>query len=354
MPRIGRRVLIGAVIVTLALALLPSVFLRRFTPAPGGVPAPTAVPTEDLAAALFDRGLQLAATDPVEALPIFEDLMFSDHPSAEQARLMANHIQTGRVADDEAYLFTATGQALGAIGQWALARQALVQAVQLDPEYAEAWAYLGEAQYQNGRDSLPALQQALELNPNSLAVQLFNALYWQRQEDFEQASLHFYVASQLEPEDPSIYIQWGQNAMLAGDPVEARAQYEKAAALSPDDMTIWKAMARYSVDAELFVEELGFPAALTVVLDDETDAEALVLLGRAHLLLGNDHSGLGFLERALQVDEGNAQAHLHLGIYLLNQGDKQQALEHLNDVLFYAPGSAEAVWARELIVQNTQ
>jgi tetratricopeptide (TPR) repeat protein len=347
-----KRAWIG-ILLGVALVLLPNVFIRSFVPVAGGLPTPTAEPTHDARDDAFAEGLRLAATDPVAALPFLQQVMFSDHPQAEAARTLAQNIQAGRVAENEAYLFTASGQALAAIGEWTLARDALLQAVQLDPDYAEAWAYLGEAQYQNGQDPLPALQRAIELNPNSLAAQLFNALHWQRAEDYEQADLHFYIASQLELDNPSIYIQWGQNDILAGNPVEARARYETAASLTPEDPQVWKALARYSVDSELFVAELGLPAALQVVLEDPVDVQALVLLGRAHLLLGNGQSGIGFLERALEVNPDSAEAHLFLGIYLLDEGQTEAALLHLNAVIASAPGTSEARLASELIVQNS-
>lgn len=348
-----KRAWIGLLIAA-ALLLLPNALIGRLVPIAGGVPTPTLAPTPDPRDDAWAQALALAGSDPLAALPYLDEVAFSDHLNAEEARVLAQGISAGRVVDDEAYLFTATGQALGAIGEWALARDALLLAVQLDPEYAEAWAYLGEAQFQNGQDSFEALQHALELNPNSLAVQLFNALYWQRQEDFEQASLHFYVAAQLAPEDPSIQIQWGQNSILSGDPVGASEHFEAAAALTPEDPAVWKAMARYSIDTEVLVAELGFPAALQLVGENPADKEALVLLGRAHLLMGNDHSGVGFLERALELDAEYAPAHLHLGIYLIDQQRKEEALSHLNAVIAFAPGTAEAEWARELIVQMSQ
>jgi tetratricopeptide (TPR) repeat protein len=347
-----KRAWIGLLIAA-GLLLLPNALIGRLVPT-GGVPTPTMAPTPDPRDDAWAQALALAGSDPLAALPYLDEVLFSSHPTAERARVLAQGISAGRVVDDEAYLFTATGQALGAIHEWEKAREALLLAVQLDPEYAEAWAYLGEAQFQNGQDSYEALQHALELNPNSLAVQLFNALYWQREEDFEQANLHFYVAAQLAPEDPSIQIQWGQNSILRGDPVGASEHFEAAAALTPEDPAVWKAMARYSIDTEVLVAELGFPAALQLVTDSPNDLQALVLLGRAHLLMGNDHSGVGFLERALELDEEYAPAHLHLGIYLLDQGFREEAMTHLNAVIAFAPGTPEAEWARELIVQMSQ
>lgn len=345
-----RRAWIG-VLVGIVLMLLPNTLLRSLAPVSGPLPTPTPQPTADLLFADYAAAVELASSDPLAALAIFEDLMFTDHLQAENARTVARAIQAGRVVDNEAYLFTSTGQGLASISEWRAARGAFLKAVELNPNYAEAWAYLGESQYQTGDEALPALQHALELNPNSLSAQLFNALYWQRQADFAQASLHFRVASELDPENPSIFVQWGQNAMLGGDPVEARLHFEAASSLRPDDPIVQISIAEYSLDSELYVEELGYPAALQLLDNDPDSPLALTLVGRAHLLLGYLTAGRGFLERALEIDPSFAPAHLFLGIYFLDQKETEAALVHLNQVISLVPGSREAEQARDLIVQ---
>lgn len=345
---------LAAILLGIALIVLPNAWLRNLNPFHGEWPTATPLPTADLAGDAYARGLQLAASDPLAALPLFEEVMFTDHPQAAHARTLARAIQGARVQDDPAYLFTASGRALAAVGEWSLARAALLQAVQADPDYAEAWAYLGEAQYQNGVDSREELQHALELNPNSVAVQLFNALYWQRHEDYEQADLHFYVATQLDPANVSILVQWGQASMLAGDPLAARQHFEDAATLSPDDPQIWKTLARYSLDSGLYVEELGLEAAVHLLDGGVEDAETLVLLGRAQIALGHRTAGRGFLERALALDPTYAPAALQLGLFYLAEEDLDTAFDYFDQVIAMAPGSPEAELASQLIVEYTQ
>jgi tetratricopeptide (TPR) repeat protein len=342
------------ILLGLFLLLLPNAWLRSLLPVSGEPPTPTSLPTVDLGQGAYEQGLALAASEPLGAVPFLEQIVFTDHPSAENARTLLTAIQAGRVSEDPAYLLTVSGQSLAAIGEWRLARQALLEAVQLNAEFAEAWAYLGEAQFHNGEDSWPALERAMELNPDSMAVQLFNALYWQRQGAFEEASLHFYIASQLDPENISIYLQWGQNAILAGNAVEARQHFEKAMALAPDDPNVRKSMVRYSIESDLFVSELGLPAATQLVQRDPTDLESLVLLGRAHIQLGNKQTGVGFLERVIEISPQHAPAHFYLGLFYLAEEETGQAMVELNQVIALAPGSEEAIMAAELIVQYSR
>lgn len=340
-----------ALLVVLVLVLVPNALWRALVPNGVSIPATSIAPTADDMEPAFEQAFAKAASDPLAALPMLEDLMFLDHPRAEDARSVATAIQGARLEDNLPYLFTTSGQALADIGEWLLAKVALRRAVGLDPEFAEAWAYLGEAQFQTGEDSLPALNKALELNPDSVAVQLFNALYWQRRGDFEQADLHFFVASQLEPENTSIFIQWGKSAMLAGQPVEARAHFEQAALLSPDDPEVWRVLAEFSVESELFVEELGIPAANKLVTADPNDPEAMVLLGRAYVILGDPETGRVFLERAVELDANYAPGHYFLALFLLSEGETEAALQHLNKVIELAPGTAQAQHASELIIE---
>jgi len=340
-----------ALLIGVSLLLLPNDVWRSLAPLEGGLPTPTAIATTDPRTDAYQRGLELAASDPLAALPLLEGLMFSDHPAAAQARTLGQAIQAARLTDDPAYHLTASGQALAAISEWRLARVALLKAVQLAPEYAEAWAYLGEAQFQNDEDGYPALKRALELNPSSMAVQLFNALYWQRQDDYEQANLHFFVAAQLEPDNATIYIQWGKSAMLAGEPAEARELFEQAAELDPQDPQVWRALAEYSIESELYVQELGVPAAARLVTANPGDIGAMLLLGRAHALLGNEVTAQVFFERALELDPESALGHYYFAIFQIAEGENEAALKHLNRVIALAPGSTEAELASQLIIQ---
>jgi tetratricopeptide (TPR) repeat protein len=250
-------------------------------------------------------------------------------------------------------MFTRVGQALAAINEWRLAQQALLQAVEQNPEYAEAWAFLGEAQFQNGEDSFAALDRALHLDPNSISALLFKSLYWQRQEDYVRSAMLIHKAALLKPEDASIQLQWGQNSLLAGDIVEAQEHFESAAVLSPDDNAVWAQVARYSVDSELFVEDLGLPAALRFLKAEPNDPEALVLVGRAFLVLGNLVTAESYLSQAVENFPDDMASHFYYALYLLASNEASLAIVHLNKVIELAPASPEAKLAADLIVRNS-
>jgi tetratricopeptide (TPR) repeat protein len=321
---------------------LPTWWMRTWLPRQGAFPTPEATATLAAEDAIYAQALELAASDPLAALPLLNELAFSANPHAEAARDLWNGIQAGRTAEDEAYLFTASGQALAAAGEWDYARRAFLQAVELEPEYDEAWAFLGEALQQTGQDGLPALLRAMRLDQASISVRLFSALYWQRQGDYKQAELNLKIAALHSPQDPFLQIQLGQNAVMAGEGPEALEYFQDALALAPEDAETLIALATYSVETELYVEEVGLPSARRLLLQLPQDAFVLLLNARALALLGDTDSADAFFQRTLQVDETLVAGHLYYGIFLLADGQPEPARFHFDRVVFLAPESEEA------------
>jgi tetratricopeptide (TPR) repeat protein len=335
----------------LLIFLLPNDWMRVWLPRPGNLPTPTAIPTVASLDVTYSQALQLAATDPLAALPLLADVAFSQNSHAEDAHTLWQAIQSARLAKDPGYTFTVSGRALAAIGEWGPARQALVKAVELDPDYAEAWAYLGEAQQHNGEDGLPALLRAEELDPRSISTRLFLALYWQRKGDYEKASLNFRVAAGQAPNDPMIEIQWGQNSVLAGEGPTALVHFQKALDLAPQDPQVWQALASYSVETELYVAEIGLPSAQRLLLAYPEDAAAMTLIARAHALLEQPETARVFFKRAIKANPQYAPAHLYYAIFLLANQEMADARRQFNEVLAIAPDGQEADLAAYWLAQ---
>ncbi len=100
---------------------------------------------------------------------------------ADQVSRLRAALRQASVIDDHAYTLTIIGQALASVGEWRLAQIAFERAVEQNPDYAEAWAYLGEARQQNEEeDALEALLTAYALKPDAFAVNLFLSMYYRR------------------------------------------------------------------------------------------------------------------------------------------------------------------------------
>lgn len=306
-------------------------------------------PTPD-AEAEFWQLLEIAARDPVLALPGLDDIAFTESPHADDARQIAQAIRVAELEGNKAYTLTALGQTLGGLGNWALSAEALENALAEDASYAEAWAYLGEAQQHLGQDGSEALLKARQLNPLSLAANLLQALELQRQGEHKEAKRFLLVAAQIDPQNPSVYVQLGHNLVLSGEIPAARTYYEQALTLAPQDVELWKILATYSLDNDIYVEEVGLPAARRALLLKPRDPDALVLMGRAIFLTsGQGAQAKSLFEQALEIEGEHLDAHLQLGLYLLGVSDLADAHYHLQEVLRHGLGSPEADLAVQIL-----
>lgn len=296
------------------------------------------------------RLLRRAAQEPELILAELDELAFSQSFFAIDVRSLAQTIRVAQLQGSPAYTFTAVGQFFARNDMWELSFLALQNAVATDTTYAEAWAYLGEAQQQTGGDGAEALNRARALNPLSLSANLFQALYWQRQDDFEEAARYLQIAVLIEPGNPDLYIQLGHNSVLSGDVPDAKTHYEKALAIDPENLELLKILAAYSLDNQIYVEELGLPAARRALLLAPRDPKALVLMGRAAFLSsGAERQAKDLFERAIELAPDHPAAHLHLGLYLIAGGEFLLAREHFEHVLLTSPGSTEAVLAQQVL-----
>ena len=155
--------------------------------------------------------------------------------------------------------------------------QSFERAVQLDPEFAEAWAGLASARSWllrtgKSRDTLPArqaLDRARALDPEGIATRLASAYYhyyaradfpraheefaeayrlaprsaevmqgWaavkRRLGRFDEAVELFQEAIQIDPRNPTTFLEAGETFQRLGRKEEARSFYERAVRIGPD------------------------------------------------------------------------------------------------------------------------
>jgi cytochrome c-type biogenesis protein CcmH/NrfG len=139
------------------------------------------------AAAHYRLGLLLATSSPADALP---ELMLADRldPSLDApVESLRSALNTAFLSDDRAYQLLVSGRALGALGNWQLAAVAFQNAISVRADYAEAWAWLGEAKQQQSQDGSVEIKRAVEFNPDSAMVESLYGLYLQRQKQPKQA-----------------------------------------------------------------------------------------------------------------------------------------------------------------------
>jgi tetratricopeptide (TPR) repeat protein len=297
----------------------------------------------------YELGLLFAARQPESALAPLSLAAELDQTLRPKTQVIERSIRSARLAGDPVYTLVASGRALASLDEWELAAEAFRLAVEANPGYAEAWAFLGEARQHLGQDGLPALEEAVFLNPGSVAANTFLALYWQRKSRFDLALVYLYAAN-LEPENPALQAEIGNNLASLGEFESALKHYQQATELAPRDPQYWRALARYSIKYEIEVREIGLPAARQAVLLDSKAPASLDVMAQVLTLLGDPASSERFLHRTLQADPGYAPARVHLGLVYLLRGEPGQAREQFDLVQTLAPAeSVEAEHARRLL-----
>ena len=307
----------------------------------------------------YQLGLLIATQEPDEALDHLLRAAELDPSLASTTNAFQRNLRTASLAENKAYSLLASGRTLASMEEWELASEAFYNATRLQPDYAEPWAYLGEARQHLGepaagaqfdQDIFQDLERALRLDPQSAAANTLMGLYWQRQDRYDMALVYLHGAAALEPKNPAFQIEIGDTLARLGQLSKAESYYRRAVDLAPRDPRYWRALARFSVNNQVEVRQTGLPAARQAVILSPEDASSLDVMGQVFTLLNDPLSAERFLHRALQHHPGYAPARLHLGFIYLIQGNSARAKEQLSLAHSLAqPSSAISIQASRLL-----
>ncbi len=151
-----------------------------------------------------------------------------------QVQSLRTALNTAFLSDDRGYQFLVSGQALGALGEWDLAVEAFRNATLARSDYAEAWAWLGEAEQQQGQDGSFEIEQAVNLSPKSAMVQGLYGMFLQRQGKPPEASgSPSKKLPKLEPDEPGWQMAMGSASEQTGDLVAAYEYYVQRSRACP-------------------------------------------------------------------------------------------------------------------------
>lgn len=261
-----------------------------------------------------------------------------------------NAILLGSESTDNGYQAVLVGRALGGEGAWDLAEMAFARAIEQNPEYPEAWAFLSEARYQQGLNGLPEIQKALELNPDSVVAQALYALRLRREGHPQDALPYLQAVAKLEPNEIAWLEEIGRTLAEMGDINAALDEFQTAVGLQPNNPEAWKELARFCIEYNFDIRGAGLQAARQALALRPEDAEALDLMGWTMFLLEDTTSAERFLHRSLEADPEYAGAYLHLGQVYLNIGQEVEAQLNLTQAsLLASPGSEIKLLADRLL-----
>jgi len=304
------------------------------------------------AQAAFKAGLLACVVDPTKAAADLEEAARLDGALSSQAGVLQAAIETAHQSDHPGYQRVVIGRALANLGYWDLASLSFDAATKLAPDYAEGWAFLGEAQEQLDQDGLPALKQAEALNPDSVIVKALYAL-WNRQNNQLEAALEqLRQIATAEPDQAVWQIELGNTSALIGDTGAAMAYYQRATVLEPSNPQAWLALANFSAVHQVQTRDVGLPAARQALVLAPDSALALDLMGRVMLALEEMKSAERFLQLAIEKDAGYAAAQLHLAQLYLQENQASLAYPFLSRAVKLAGNDTETgLLAKRLLGQ---
>jgi tetratricopeptide (TPR) repeat protein len=296
----------------------------------------------------YQLGLLLSAYDPDRAQNHLERARQHDPEYAEQVSILLEGLED-LDANEPALGLVSAGRALGLIDEWALAVIAFESAVRILPDYADAWAFLGEAYVRVGEDGQPFLEHALALDPNSLAAHLLLGLHHKRAGRAAQALIHLEQAAELDPRNPAIQAEIGSAHSDLGDFNQALSYFVAATEMAPGQAAFWHLLAGFSIENETQIETIALAAARQALLLDDQDVIALDLLGYGYYLIGDPASAQRFLQQALEIDPDYHPIYLHLALVHIQNSDFDLAQRRLEQTIDLAPLSIEAERAMRIL-----
>jgi tetratricopeptide (TPR) repeat protein len=305
----------------------------------------------DDAVAHYRLGLLLILTDQHQAQQELKAASSLDPEFNSVATTLLFALNAAGREPDPSQKYVVIGRGLGLVEEWNLAAMSFENAVNLDGQNAEAWAWLGEALQHQGRNGKDDLDRALSLDSRDTVVLALRGLYWKRQGRFTQALAEYQRAAGIEPGNPAWQISIGESFTLNGDLVSALAAYQKAASLAPADATYWRLLAMFSSDNGVQVAEIGLPAAQKAAAIAPDDPQVLDALGWSYLNAGYLYTAEQNLLRAIKLEPDLALAHIHLAETYLQKGDRASAFVELDDARRFDANGSYGQLAAQLLKQ---
>lgn len=305
----------------------------------------------DDAFAYYRLGLLLCIFDPQQAYDKLAIASFLNPELDPAVQTMRSALNLSYTQADKSAQMIALGRALGLVQEWELALAAFGQAIASDAENAEAWAWLGEAKQQLGQDGRVELDRALSLDRTSVVVRGLRALYWERQERYAQMLAEYLLAAEYEPDNPAWRAGVGDAYAKRGDLNAALTAFQRAAELAPTDATYRRLLAVFCAENNIYVEEIGLPAALEAVRLAPESAEMLDALGMAYFSSGRFANAEQSFLKALEIDPVYYPAHIHIAMNYLAQGNRVAAVNSLTFVRDARASGEYGELAVKLLVQ---
>jgi adenylate cyclase len=220
------------------------------------------------------------------------------------------------------------------------------RAVEIDPNYAEAWALIAMAEMllhstlgRGGDGGLAAAERALELNADLAEAHAVKARIFSEEKRHEEASREIETALRLDPESHQVNKCAGILKFRQQRLEEAIRYWEKAVALEQGDfgssgmlITCFTALGNH--EAARRAAEITLARAEKVLAHDQNNGSAMGHGSDALAVLGQGERAKEWMGRALLIDPENLTMRYNFVCALANHlNEKEAALEVLGPAL---------------------
>jgi tetratricopeptide (TPR) repeat protein len=296
-------------------------------------------------------GLLLAAQSPQDALSVLIRAAQLDPKLDSTIQGLRRGLNLALLSSSKAAQLTGAGRALVAARAWTLAKEAFINAAETDSHYAPAWAWLGYVNQVLDAGGLIELNQALELDPNSAEIRGLRAVFFMRENRFEEAQVEFEEAARLEPLSPGWQVALGDVVARTGNVPQGLAYFQRAIELSPRSADYWRALANFTVDYNYGVQETGLPAALQARALAPDDPQSSVTLGRVYFAINDLTMAEKLWLDVLEANPDIPAVHLYLGVLFLQKDQSESAYLHLEQAMTLDPGGPYGAQAARMLAQ---
>jgi TolB-like protein/Tfp pilus assembly protein PilF len=239
------------------------------------------------------------------------------------------------------------------------ARQMFRHAIDIDPDFAPAWAgyadcYSFMIMYVDPKNSYreqanKASKKAVELDPSLAEAHASRGLAYLICEDFEMAETELEKALELNPGLFEAYYYYGRARFHQGDMQAAAELFEKAAKANPADyqsrllrVQVLRGMGR---DDEALAEaKLGVAVVEKHLQWNPDDARALHLGAGSLVVTGDTDRAQRWLQRALEIDPNDSVVLYNVACNYATIAQTEKALDYLGQAIEH--GTVSASWMK--------
>jgi adenylate cyclase len=237
-----------------------------------------------------------------------------------------------------------------------LARQMFARAIEVDPEYARAYAGIADccsflymywdSSQANLRQADEASQKALELDSDLAEAHASRGLAASLSKRYDEAAQEFETAMRLEPNLFEPYYFFARNFYAQGNLERAVEWFGRASRVNPDDYQAPMLMASAlhglnRADDARVAYQRGLAAAQKHLLLHPGDARALYFGANALSQVGDRERSLEWAQRALELEGEEPQVLYNIACVFALLGEADRAIDCLERSITHGWGQRQ-------------